>query len=739
MNAKSDNVSDFKSPLRGDLDGLEFEIAEQFALQTDQHIFLTGKAGSGKTTLLKQIAEKTTKNFMIAAPTGVAAINAGGVTIHSLFHFPFTSLIPSNDFADVNIATNRRLLLSHLRFNKEKKKVLEELELLIIDEVSMVRADILDAIDFALQLVRRNKKPFGGVQVMLIGDMYQLPPVVRDYEWQILKSYYSSPYFFDSLVWQNMNAVQVELKKIFRQQDEKFLSILNNIREKQMEPEDYEYLEKRYKPAFNPTEEGYILLSTHNRKADNVNEYELRKLLARSHSFSARIEGEFPESMYPCDTNLNLKEGAQVMFIKNDVESGKYFNGKLAVVKSISGDSITVTFNDTKENFLLTRETWENISYSIEKGTEKIQKEELGTFTQYPLRLAWAITIHKSQGLTFDKVIIDAGQSFAAGQVYVALSRCRTLEGIVLHSRITQSALFNDEKINSFSQSHHKTSELQNVLAEARARYADQLLKRLFTFEKLLHKIFEWKEVILDKEIPGKESVLELNEKLKKQTEVIIETSDKFQNQLERLLKEYAVDNSKLQALKERCSKAIDYFTTEIFVTLITPLHEHLQKFAFKAKVKRYMQHVQELEDSYWAKITQLYNANFLDEKLFIGEKKIVRATLKTVETSVTKKKTEKGGTYRDTLTLHQQKKSFDEIASIRSLAVSTVKGHFALLIKSGEVDINSVLPEKTINEIRDVLTKNSQSTVSGIKFQLADRFDFAEIRMVFNDFHRKD
>jgi ATP-dependent DNA helicase PIF1 len=718
-------------------DGFEFSLAEQFALQTDQHIFLTGKAGSGKTTLLKNIAARTSKNYIVVAPTGVAAINSGGVTIHSMFHFPFTALIPSDNAIDANMATNRRLLISHLRFNREKKKVLQELELLIIDEVSMVRADILDGIDFALQFVRRNRSPFGGIQVMLIGDMHQLPPVVRDHEWEILKNYYTSPYFFDALVWKNLNAVQIELKKVFRQQDEKFLGILNNIRDKEMQQEDYEQLEKRYQPDFRPDGEGYILLSTHNRKADSVNDYELKKLPGKTHSFAAIIAGEFPESMYPCDAELKLKKGAQVMFIRNDSEQGKYFNGKLAVVKDISSEEITVTFNDSGEDFKVPRETWENINYQIDQSG-KIQKNELGSFVQYPLRLAWAITIHKSQGLTFEKVIIDAGQSFAAGQVYVALSRCRTLEGIVLHSRITQSALFNDDKINSFSQTHHKASELQQTLASAKARYSNQLLTRLFTFEKLLYRMMEWKDMITEKEIPNKKSAVDLCEKITGNTELLIDTAAKFRKQVERLLREYAENNSTFPTLKDRCSKAIDYFTTEIFVTLINPLNVHVQSYAYKTKMKKYLALMLEIEDDCWATINRLYHASFLDEKLHSGEAKIIRGIQK-VKTSATEKKKQKGGTYKDTLALHHQKKSIEEIASIRSLALSTVKSHFAKLIKSGDVDISSLLPADTISDITKAIGKEPGSTISEIKFRLADKYDFDEIRWVFTHIHKND
>ncbi len=716
----------------------EHSLALSFALETDQPIFLTGKAGSGKTTLLQEIAYKTTKNFVIAAPTGVAAINAGGVTLHSIFHLPLTCLIPSNDYVDANVAANRGLLVSHLRFSKEKKKVLEELELLIIDEVSMVRADILDGVDFALQFVRKNKKPFGGVQVLLIGDMHQLPPVTRDHEWELLKSYYKSPYFFDSFVWQQLDAVQIELKKIYRQQDERFVSILNNIRDKQLEESDYEQLEKRYKPGFKPDEEGYVLLTTHNRKADSVNQHELQQLKGKMHTFSASIDGEFPESMFPCDPNLQLKEGAQVMFIKNDVESGKYFNGKLAKVKSIVGDTITVTFNDTKEDFELFREGWENINYNVDKGTGKIEKKLLGTYNQYPLRLSWAITIHKSQGLTFDKVIIDAGQSFAAGQVYVALSRCRTLEGIILHSRITQSALFSDEKINSFSLSHHKTSALQDALEAARVRYANELLKRLFTLEIFSHRILEWKEMISDKEIPGKETILELAEKLQKQSQILIETSLKFQNQLLGLLHDFSNDPEKITTLKDRCSKAIEYFTETIFISLVTPLHEHIQSYAFKAKLKKYVLHVQEIEDFFWIKINHLYNARFLNEKIHQGKIVFKKEMLKTAKTSNTTAKKEKGGTYNDTLALYREGKSISEIAGIRSLAASTIKSHFAKWILTGEIDINNVMNAENIARLEKFVLRNGQDNYAAFKTELGHEFDYNDLRMVVNHLSRK-
>ncbi|MEO8148354.1 MAG: helix-turn-helix domain-containing protein [Bacteroidia bacterium] len=732
------SIESMNSPLGPGIINPELNLAEQFALRTNQSFFLTGKAGTGKTTLLKKIAEKTFKNYVIVAPTGVAAINAGGVTIHSMFQLPITGFIPSNDFVDVNIITNQKMLAANSRLGKDRRRLLYELELLIIDEVSMVRSDILDAIDFTLRMVRKNQEPFGGVQVMLIGDMHQLPPVIKDHEWEILSRYYKSQFFFDSHAWQKVNAAHIELIKIYRQQDETFVNLLNNIRGKSITASDYEHLEKRYNPGFNPTEPGYVLLSTHNRIADNINETEIRKLPSTMHTFEAIITGEFPENMFPCERVIRLKKGAQVMFIKNDVEAGQYYNGKLATVKKIEGGDITVTFNDSKIDFTLHRELWENINYSVDKGTERVTKNELGTFRQYPLRLAWAITIHKSQGLTFDKVIIDAGQSFAAGQVYVALSRCRSLEGIVLHSRISESVLFSDQKINSFSDSKHGNDSLESLLTEAKTRYSALLVKRLFTFNKLTERLFEWKEMIEQKTIPGKENILRLFETIKKETENIIAVAGKFENQLGKLLNEYQQDENKLQLLKDRCTKAIEYFANDIFIKLIEPLHEHAQSLAYKSKVKKYFQYVQSLEDNLWNKINQLYNAFIGDEKLFSGEIKFRKDLQKKVETSITTTKKEKGGTFKDTLNLYHQGKSINEIATIRGLVSSTIKSHFTKWISTGEINIYKVFAAADVERMEKFIAEHPNGTFSATKTVFNDEFDYNDIRMVINHVNRR-
>lgn len=718
----------------------EFELAEQFALYTRKNSFITGKAGTGKTTLLKRIVGGTEKNTVVVAPTGVAAINAGGVTIHSMFGLPLTCFLPSNDFAHQKQATNRRELLEHhMHFRKDKLRVFQELELLIIDEVSMVRSDVLDAVDFVLRTVRRNRKPFGDVQVLLFGDMHQLPPVAKEPEWGLMKSYYRSPYFFDSLVWPQLDAAEIELKTIYRQNDARFLTLLSHIRERRMDEEDFEKLRERYNPGFHGAGEGYVLLSTHNYRADGVNESELAKLPGRLSSFEAEIEGEFPENMYPCDRLLRLKVGAQVMFIRNDTEQGRYYNGKLAVVKRIDGDRITVTFSDSGRDYLLRREKWENVEYSIDEETGKLVRDEIGFFSQFPLRLAWAITIHKSQGLTFDKVIVDAGRSFAAGQVYVALSRCRSLEGIVLHSLITPAVLHDDQRISEFSSSNKRTENLHETLVLEKRRYAWHLLLRLFTFSSLQQHLPGWLELINKKDIPDKEAALALHARISGQLDEISSTAGKFQNQLQRIMSAMEKDPAHRALLRERCAKAIEYFTGQIATGIIAPMAEHINLLAYKKKMKRYLRQVQLVENACWAKVEQLYKARFMDERLYSGGVVHKREDSHRVVSSATSGKKGKGGTYRDTLALHKQGKSMEEIASIRGLALSTITDHVSALILQGEIKLGDILPAETINNIMAFLQEQDKGNTSltEIRTALDNRYEFADIKLVRSHFRR--
>lgn len=457
-----------------------YEIAEEFIQHTNCPVFVTGKAGSGKTTMLHQIKEGAFKQTAVAAPTGVAAINAGGTTIHSLFQLPFSPFIPTPE--------GRRELIAKQQVSDVRRKVFRELELLIIDEVSMVRADLLDAVDTVLRHYRyRRSEPFGGVQVVYIGDMYQLPPVCIGNEWDLLRDYYPSPYFFHSQAVREQPPVYIELDKIFRQSNLQFINLLNEVRNNNLSPDTFNLLNMRYKPGYRAKQgDGYITLTTHNASADAINSNELSKIDSPYHTFSAKINGDFPEKSYPTDVELQLKMGARVMFIANDMaQPRRYFNGKLGVITDINDNEIWVTCDEEDEPIQVGLEVWENKSYTINKAENKIDEKLLGTFTQYPLRLAWAITIHKSQGLTFEHVIIDAGSAFVSGQVYVALSRCRTLDGIILTSPINPNSLAVDPDIVRYGEQRLPNSELANQVELFKQQYSLLLLSRLFSLEEL--------------------------------------------------------------------------------------------------------------------------------------------------------------------------------------------------------------------------------------------------------------
>ncbi len=470
-----------------------FDLAYRFITETNENIFLTGKAGTGKTTFLKYLKDHCIKNTVIAAPTGVAAINAGGVTLHSLFHLPFHPYLPTTE--------NTKELLSKVRINKKQQQLLRKMELLIIDEISMVRCDVMDAIDVILKSIKHNyQQPFGGIQLLCIGDLYQLPPVVQNQEWNILSEYYNSPFFFDSHAIKEQMPLLIELKKIYRQKEESFVELLNKIRSNNMTPSDFEALHLRYQPGFIPNfQEKYITLTSHNNQADLINQQQLQKISEPSFSYPAAIKDEFPEHIYPAEGNLVLKPGAQVMFLKNDTVQWRYFNGKIGTVSKLDKEKVMVDCDGLLIEVGI--ETWENNRYTINRSDGKLTQETIGTFTQFPLRLAWAITIHKSQGLTFDKVMIDAGAAFSSGQVYVALSRCTSLNGIVLLSKIPPSAIYSNENIDKGQQWLTHKGSLAERFIGARWLFSMQLIENIFSFteivvagEQLLFKINEYKD-----------------------------------------------------------------------------------------------------------------------------------------------------------------------------------------------------------------------------------------------------
>ncbi|KAA9356675.1 HRDC domain-containing protein [Larkinella humicola] len=452
----------------------KLQLAHDFILHTNRNVFLTGKAGTGKTTFLHEIKQLTSKRLAVVAPTGVAAINAGGVTIHSLFQLPFGPLVPGTAGQESK------------KINREKIKLFRTLDLLIVDEISMVRADVLDGIDEVLRRYRHRSEPFGGVQLLLIGDMQQLPPVIRDDDWAFLKPYYETGYFFGSRALRKTPYISIELQHIYRQSDQRFIEILNSIREKRVTHLQLDELNQRYIADFSPDDsEGFITLSTHNNAAQQINNQKLRALKTPSHTFEATLEGEFPAHAYPTDASLELKVGAQVMFIKNDISREKlFYNGKIGQITDIDDDFIYVKCPKEIETLAVDRMEWTNIRYSLDATTNEIKEEPVGKFVQYPLKLAWAITIHKSQGLTFEKAIIDAASAFAHGQVYVALSRCKSLDGLVLRAPIPSHSIKTELMLEEFHEQVQLQTPDEQELWNSKQINQENLLLDLFLFDR---------------------------------------------------------------------------------------------------------------------------------------------------------------------------------------------------------------------------------------------------------------
>lgn len=558
----------------------EIELAKQYIESTNLSLFLTGKAGTGKTTFLHHIVSTINKRYVVVAPTGVAAVNAGGVTIHSFFQLPFCPYLP-----DVKeLVTEYQMPESKRQLRKEKLRIIRTLDLLIIDEISMVRADLLDAIDDALRRFRRSSKPFGGVQLLMIGDVQQLPPVVTDSEKPFMDRVYPSPFFFHSKALKKTPYVTIELKTIYRQQDERFVRLLNNIRDNRFDTDTLKQLNSRCVPIPEGDHHHAIRLTTHNHQADSINQLRMAQLPGKAHTFKASIDGNFPSSSAPTEEILVLKEGAQIMFVKNDTSGDhRYFNGKIGIIESISendqGTLIRVVDEDG-ERISVNKEQWENIKYEIDPKDNQIRQKVDGTFEQYPLRLAWAITIHKAQGLTFDHVIVDAGQAFAYGQVYVALSRCRSLEGLILSTPITSAAAFNNSDVIGFVSAFTPTQEAARQLGIQKLKYHYDMLYEFFDLspiERFANRISRTYHESLRNAYPEqtqKMSTLCLNE-----LPNILSVAEKFRQQLYRL--SLAPDNSSDSSLipnqdylNERVTKACAYFLEQLtgFYATITPL-----------------------------------------------------------------------------------------------------------------------------------------------------------------------
>lgn len=739
-----------------------------FINQTERHVFLTGKAGTGKTTLLKQIIAQTHKDVVVVAPTGIAALNAGGVTIHSLFQLPFESFIPQDYWGETNSNVHfvtPRTLRNNQRMRADKKRVIRLMDVLIIDEVSMLRADLLDALELTIRRVRGNNLSFGGVQVLFIGDLLQLPPVVKQEEQEVLSKFYKSAYFFDATCLNQNPPIYIELKKIFRQEEPVFIDFLNRLRHNKLTNEDAAMLQKYYQPNFSLSENpGVIMLTTHNYKASRVNESNLKVLSTPTFYFEAQIEGDFPEKIYPVDVRLALKVGAQVMFTKNDLGIHKrYYNGKIGTVEYLDEETIKVRTND--DNLLITVDTheWENVEYIVHEDTKLVQQKVIGTFVQYPLRLAWAITIHKSQGLTFSNAALDVEDIFQTGQAYVAFSRLRSLEGLVLLSLLQINRFSADESVLDYSNRELASEAISQELMSSTQAYMVKMLKKSFDISEVYRlwqrhqqTYFEAGGGSVKTEFQG--WALGMGEHLKP----LVEVSSSFARYVDQNFHPYKYETVLIKTLGAR-----DYFEKQLekFAEALVVQLAYLNK---KKKVKSYFNELYEFEEMFLAFVQRMANCVVLTEAFVSGKKAdkslfdsnyVVRFKERIIErakTSVANKKhkelltltnedvkldysktkpepkEEKLHTSEITFNMYKEGKSIDEIAEERKFARTTIEGHLAQIVEQGRLKASDLMSSEKIEKITEALNAHPEwEGLKPFKELLGDDVSFGEMRIV--------
>lgn len=700
------------------MENKELRNAWEFAEHTGISIFLTGKAGTGKTTFLKTLKEHSSKRMIVVAPTGVAAINAGGVTIHSFFQLPLSPYVPGTTFKD------------RYDFGKEKRRIIRTLDMLVIDEISMVRSDLLDAIDNVLRRYRDPTLPFGGVQLLMIGDLHQLTPVVTPRDEELLRPYYDTPYFFGSHALQQTSYVTIQLTHVYRQQDQAFIDILNHVRDGVPTAEDLARLNTRCKPMFIPkAEDGYIRLTTHNRMADSYNDNELHKLPGKRYVFKAEIEKEFPESSYPADVNLELKQGAQVMFIKNDPSpSHLYYNGRIGHVVGFEEGKIIVKCPGDDYTISVEPAEWENTRYAINEETKVIEPQVLGVFRQYPLRLAWAITIHKSQGLTFEHAIIDASASFASGQVYVALSRCKSLEGLVLASQIQPRNIIGDARVNDYIARQQTEAEKSiEALPALKEEYYRTQLYDLFNFMPLFAAEQQLHRLLLEyfRQFPKLTNYHgTVIDQLKQK---VIDVALRWRT----VIQQTTAEGLHAPAFLERVKRSAAYFVTELEKMLPDAIEK--TKMA-STNNKRGMQLFDERYKDLWlAYLSKDRLLRAMEETPFTVSAYMQakqEATLDAMDVvmpgsrprkrkssvaspasasstdSATPKsaKAPRVSTYVQTYTLFRQGKTPQQIADERHLALSTILSHLAPYVSSGQISADKIIDGEKVKAIRHAI-----------------------------------
>ena len=739
----------------------------RFINQTSRSVFLTGKAGTGKTTLLREIIKTTHKNTVVVAPTGIAALNAGGVTIHSMFQLPFAAFIPQAGvqphFSHSVKFETPDTLRRHFKMSGLKKAVIRNVELLIIDEVSMLRADLLDAMDFMMRSVRKNKSAFGGVQVLFIGDLLQLPPVVKNEEWDTLRQYYKGKFFFHSHVVQQNPPLYIELSKIYRQTDSDFINILNNLRNNRISSNDVRLLNAYVKPDFDlKNNAGYITLTTHNAKADTINAQALTDLNESLYSYAPEIVGDFPDKIFPVDEMLQLKVGAQVMFVKNDPSPEKsYFNGKTGVVKSLSDEEILVHFPEENRTIEVERYEWQHIRYFVDPNTKEISEEVLGTFVHYPIKLAWAITVHKSQGLTFDKAALDVSQVFVPGQAYVALSRLRSLNGLVLLSPLQMNGISNDVEVMQYAQNKADDDSLNASLVQETTKFIHNYLKNSFDWTGLIN---EWRIHKFSYDEDAEKSEKAKNKNWAKtqyaKVEQVVLPGYKFMSQLDKL---FSRDSFDLQIVLGRIDAAVEYFLP-ILDQLVTEILWKIEEVKQVKKAKTFYNELYDLEELQTNAVLRLLRAQLLI-KIVVAGKEICKDNLETSEIRTyridkidairaefksqniklvddsdaperyqPKKKSAskepKKSTVQETFELWQQKHTIKEIAAIRTLTPQTIGGHLAKLIETDAVSIHEILPEAKIDALAEAFKDYTEDTLNGLKEKYGDKFTWDELKM---------
>lgn len=708
----------------------ELDLAWKIVETTGANLFLTGKAGTGKTTFLKNLRKHSSKRMVVLAPTGIAAINAGGVTIHSFFQLPLSPYLPGTTFD--------RGDKKYFKFSKIKRGIIRTLDLIVIDEISMVRSDLLDAVDAVMRRYRDYSKPFGGAQLLMIGDLQQLAPVIKEDEWTLLSSVYDTPYFFSSKALAVASYYTVELKTVYRQQDLSFISLLNKIRENKATDENIAELNKRYILGFTPDKNSdYIRLTTHNYQAQAINDHELASLPTNEFVFNAKVEGTFPETSYPADKQLILKQGAQVMFIKNDPDK-RFFNGMIGEVVSVDSESIVVRSKDGGQAFNLDMAEWTNSKYTLDDTSKEIKETIEGVFRQYPLRLAWAITIHKSQGLTFDHAIIDASHSFAHGQTYVALSRCRSLEGIVLSSPLQREAMISDNVVDSFVEKLDEHTPTEDNISTLQRKYVVQVLDDLFDFTQL-QSSYNMLLRTLDEHFYRKyPKLLAEYKRVGMKFDELIKVAQKFKLQYTRL----AEGAQQEELLEERIHKAAVYYSSKLSEFEIL-----CDKTKISTDNKLIKKQFEERFSTYKSELslkTRLLkhecgnNVKFTVAGLLSAKAKILLGITDETEPKTIKNvkapkmpKAPKIPTHEISFNMFIGGMTIEQIAAERGLAASTIFTHLINHVESGQIGIDSLISNEHSDEIRSYFAGNSiPASLKDIKEALSPSITYEEIRL---------